>query len=73
MKIVGIIIIVFGVADIGLSWVGVDVWGNYIGIQLPDLIWTVSGYIEIAIGYGLMKLGEKGQDEGNGEEDESRS
>jgi hypothetical protein len=73
MKIVGIIVIVFGIADIGISYLGGDLWGEYIGVQLPDLIWSYSGFIEVAIGYGLMKLAGKGQDEEGGKEDESGS
>ena len=73
MKIVGIIVIVFGIADIGISYLGVDLWGEYIGVELPELIWTYSGFIEVAIGYGLMKLAGKGQDEEGGKEDESGS
>ena len=37
MKIVGILIILFGVVDLMGSFTGFDLWG-LIGIQLPDLV-----------------------------------
>lgn len=55
MKIVGILIILFGVVDLIGSFAGFDLWGT-IGVQLPDIIWKYSAYIEIAIGYGVMSL-----------------
>lgn len=56
MKIVGILIILFGVVDLVGSFAGFDLWGT-IGIQLPELLWKYSAYIEIAAGYGIMSLG----------------
>ena len=56
MKFLGYGLVVFGFADFGLSWVGLDVWGEIIGVQLPQLLWTFSGMIEIAIGYGIVNL-----------------
>ena len=53
MKIVGILIIIFGVVDLVGSFAGFDLWGT-IGVQLPDLLWKYSAYIEIAVGYGVM-------------------
>ncbi len=66
MKFPGYVLVVFGFADFGLSWVGVDVWGDMIGVQLPSLLWTFSGMIEIAIGYGMVNLANGG---GNNEAD----
>ncbi len=60
MKMAGIILIVFGVIDFGGSWVGFDLWGGFLGIDLPDLVWQFSAYAEIGIGYFLMQLGEDG-------------
>ncbi len=62
MKPLGYVLVVFGFADFGLSWVGVDVWGEIIGVQLPALLWTFSGMIEIAIGYGMVNLANAGGD-----------
>ncbi len=66
MKFSGYALVVFGFADFGLSWVGLDVWGEIIGVQLPQLLWTFSGMIEIAIGYGIVNLANGG---GNNEAD----
>lgn len=55
MKIVGILIILFGVVDLVGSFAGFDLWGT-IGIQLPELVWKYSAYIEIAVGYGVMNF-----------------
>ena len=55
MKIVGILIILFGLVDLIGSFTGFDLWGT-IGIQLPEVIWRYSAYIEIAIGYGVMNF-----------------
>ena len=55
MKIAGIILIIIGVIDVGGSWVGFDFWGGFIGIDLPEIIWWLSGYLELGAGYYLMK------------------
>ena len=57
MKIAGILIIAIGLIDLIGSYAGFDLWGGFLGIQLPELLWKFSSYIEIAIGYGLIKLG----------------
>jgi len=57
MKILGILIIVFGLVDMIGSYMDFDLWGGFLGIDLPDMVWRFSSYAEIAIGYGLMQLG----------------
>ena len=57
MQIAGIVLIIMGVIDFGGSWVGFDLWGGFFGIELPALVWQVSAYIEIGIGYFLMQAG----------------
>jgi len=57
MKIAGFIIIAIGLIDLIGSYAGFDLWGGFLGVQLPDILWKFSSYIEIAIGYGLIKLG----------------
>ena len=65
MKILGIILIVFGVIDILGSFMNFDLWGDVIGITLPELIWTWSGYIEVGVGYWILRLGKgAGTEEG---------
>ncbi|EPJ45725.1 MAG: hypothetical protein OFPI_36030 [Osedax symbiont Rs2] len=56
MKILGMIIIAFGLVDLVGSYMDFDLWGNFIGVQLPDQLWQYSSYIEIAIGYLVIKL-----------------
>lgn len=63
MKIAGILLIALGVADIGGSYAGVDLWGEWIGVQLPEAIWSFTGYIELGLGYVLFKLGSGGGEE----------
>tara|TARA_B100001758_G_C18274812_1_gene538337 strand:+ start:177 stop:395 length:219 start_codon:yes stop_codon:yes gene_type:complete len=54
MKIIGLILIAFGLTDVICSWIGIDVWGEWIGVELPYAIWYVSGYAETGIGYLLL-------------------
>ena len=56
MKILGVIIIAFGLVDLIGSYMSFDLWDGFIGVQLPDLLWQYSSYIEIAIGYLVIKL-----------------
>jgi len=59
MKYLGILIIVFGLVDMAGSYLEFDVWTDYIGVQLPAIVWKFSAYAEIALGYGIMSLGSK--------------
>jgi len=59
MKILGILLILWGIADIVLNWIfSFDLYFS-LGIQLPEAIWTYSHFIAIAIGFGIYQLGEK--------------
>jgi hypothetical protein len=51
MKYIGYALIAFGIADFGLSYAGTDLWGEVIGVQLPEVIWAYSGMIAAAIGW----------------------
>jgi hypothetical protein len=62
MKIAGFIIIAFGLIDLGGSYADFDLWGGFLGLELPEMLWKFSSYIEIAIGYGLIQLGSKKSD-----------
>jgi len=55
LKIIGAIIFLFGVVDIGGSYMDFDLWGK-IGIQLPEILWKYSSYIELALGAFLFSL-----------------
>ncbi len=52
MKIFGILLIIWGFADLGLSWMGTDLYGS-IGIQLSDAIYPFTHWIAMGIGYGI--------------------
>lgn len=62
MKIAGIIIIAIGLIDLIGSYAGFDLWGGFLGINLPEMLWKFSSYIEIGIGYVLMTMGSKGEE-----------
>ncbi|MFP6765455.1 MAG: hypothetical protein VB858_17640 [Planctomycetaceae bacterium] len=57
MKIIGGLLIAFGLADFGGSWAGIDVWRDWFGIVLPEILWRFSAYAEIGIGYFCFNLG----------------
>ena len=57
LKIAGGLLFVFGVVDLIGSFAGFDVWTDYIGINLPQVIWSFTAYIEIALGGFLFKVG----------------
>ncbi len=59
LMVAGIVLIVFGVADFGGSFVGYDLWGGVIGVQLPEVVWQYSAYAEIVIGYLLYNFSSK--------------
>jgi len=59
MKILGIIIIAFGLVDLVGSYMEFDLWGGFIGVELPETLWQYSSFIEIGIGYFIMKFGSK--------------
>lgn len=61
MKIIGILLIIFGVVDLIGSYTDFDLWGT-IGIRLPDLLWQYSSFIEIGLGFFLTSLGSSDDD-----------
>lgn len=66
MKYLGYVLVLFGFADFGLSYMGTDLWGEIIGVQLPEAIWQYSGMIEAATGFGIVGLANRG-----GEDDDA--
>ncbi len=65
MKILGILIIAIGLVDLIGSYTGFDLWGGFIGIELPDLLWKYSSFIEIGLGYFIMNSASKSENEEN--------
>lgn len=59
MRIIGGLVIAFGLLDMIGSYSGLDVWSDWLHVDLPEAIWQFSAYIEIGIGYFLFRLGSK--------------
>ena len=62
MKIVGIILIVWGIADLGLSWAGTDLYWE-IGVKLPEWIYSFTHWIAMGIGYAIYSIGKPSDEE----------
>ena len=62
MKIIGVILILWGIADFGLSWMGTDLYWE-IGINLPELIYQWTPWIAIVIGSAIFSIGEPSKQE----------
>ena len=58
MKIIGIILIFWGFADWGLSWLGTDLYWA-IGIELSDGIYPFTHWIAMGIGSAIYSIGTK--------------
>ena len=56
MMVVGGILVAFGLVDLIGSFTGFDVWAQ-MGVQLPEVLWNFSAYIELAGGFYLFKAG----------------
>ena len=56
MKIIGIIFIVWGFADLGLSWLNTDLYWE-IGIDLSDGIYPFTHWIAMGIGSAIYSIG----------------
>lgn len=63
LKIIGGLFIAFGLVDLVGSYTGLDVWGEWIGLDLPEAIWSFTAYIAMGIGYLLLKLGSNDTEE----------
>lgn len=68
MKIIGALLIIWGIADIALSWVGTDLYWE-IGISVPAIIYPFTPFIAMTIGYGLYSIGVSEEESGEGEEE----
>jgi len=55
MKIVGIMLVIWGFADLGLSWLGTDLYAQ-IGVELSDGIFPYTHWIAMAVGYGIYSI-----------------
>lgn len=55
MKILGILLIIWGFADLGLSYAGTDLYYE-IGINLSDAIYPFTHWIAMGIGYAIYSF-----------------
>ena len=66
MALLGLILIAFGITDFAMSWMGTDVWADWLSIQLPDWLYPFSAIIEVAIGSQLLSMGDDAEASGSG-------
>ncbi len=53
----GVLVAAFGVVDVvGSNFMGFDLWWS-MGIELPELLWRYSSYIEMTVGVVLFQAG----------------
>ena len=62
MKIIGVIVILWSFADLGLSLLGTDLYW-VIGINLPDWLYMWTFMITLVIGAIFFTLGTQKEDE----------
>jgi hypothetical protein len=68
LKIIGGLLIGWGVLDFALSWMDTDLYAE-IGITIPEPIWAYTAYIVGAIGFMLFAIGEKKDRSGTDDDD----
>ena len=56
IKIIGYVLIVWGVADFGLSFVDIDLWWSVFGVALEGVVYQFSGLAAMIVGYLLTKV-----------------
>ncbi|VAW79542.1 hypothetical protein MNBD_GAMMA12-1220 [hydrothermal vent metagenome] len=59
MKIFGALLMIFGFVDLIGSFTQFDLWGQYMGVGLPNFIWKFTAYVELILGYFLLLTGGK--------------
>jgi len=61
-KKIGVILILWGLSDFGLSWVDIDLYSE-IGINVPDWLYRYTPMIPIAIGFGIYSADKELEEE----------
>ncbi|MEJ2437100.1 MAG: hypothetical protein P8Y43_02475 [Sulfurovaceae bacterium] len=51
MQIIGIILIIIGIAD----FIQYDFWLDFFHLQLPDIAWRHSACVELLLGYLILR------------------
>jgi hypothetical protein len=57
LMILGGLLVAVGLIDLIGSFTDFDLWGGFIGVELPDILWKYSAYGELLIGYLIFKAG----------------
>lgn len=57
-KYIGWLIILWGLADLAVSWADIDLWAQ-VGVYVPDSIYPYTHYIAFAIGGAFLMIQEK--------------
>ena len=66
LKIIGGLLVVFGLVDLLGSFGSLDVWADWLGVELTGVFYSWSAYLEIAVGAFLFNKGRSGsKDEGS--------
>ena len=55
MKLLGILFLLFGCADLVASLLDYDLWLEGLGVELPEVLWRKSYMIEILFGLGILR------------------
>ena len=63
IKIIGYVLIVWGVADFGLSYAGIDLWWSVLGIALEGDFYQYSGMAAVIVGFLLTRVDGSGKDD----------
>ena len=61
-KKIGVILILWGLSDFGLSWVDIDLYSE-IGINVPDWLYSYTPMIPIIIGFGIYSADKELEEE----------
>jgi len=69
VKILAYIIIAIGIVDLFGHYASSDLWGGFIKVELPNILWQYSAYIEIAIGFLVLKFSDRTADAEASEQD----
>ena len=62
LTIVGVILMLWGIADFVLSWMGTDLYWE-IGINLPDWLYPWTPLIALGIGFAIFSIGKEEEEE----------
>ncbi|MEE9314037.1 MAG: hypothetical protein V3V02_05245 [Rhizobiaceae bacterium] len=62
-KVIGGILVAWGIADIGGSWMDIDVWQDWLGISLSGIFYQFSGWASLLGGGMIWGLGSSDDDD----------